>query len=145
VYNSRQTVHRLGHVDDVNTPYLELEFPSGSLTSLSGSPLTDTDSVLVTVDPRPGGYGFTLSPSDLGIDPNAAPVATFFFGRYGDASVVNTTETYADPADYVDALDVWHEVTVEQWGVVDGSATVGLDVVSGSVKDAGRYVLAAPQ
>jgi len=59
----------------------------------------------VTVDPRTVGYGFTLSPAGLGIDANATPEATFFFGLYGDASVAGTTQTYTDPADYIAALD----------------------------------------
>jgi hypothetical protein len=144
VYNSRQTVKQLFHADQFNTPYLELEFPPNSLSSVGGSVLTETDSVLVTVDPRPGAYGFTLSPTGLVINPSGTPEVTFFFGLYGDASVAATTQTYADAAAYVTALRVWYEVTVEQWRVVAGSGTAGPDVITGAVTEAGEYVLAAP-
>ncbi len=143
VFNSQQTTHLLLHADDFNTPYLELVFAANSVRSAAGTALGSADSVWVTVDPWPGAYGFSLTPTDLEFSANAAPVATFFFGLYGDASVASTTPTYTDPAAYVASLAVWHEIDLDGWRVVAGSHTVGPDVVSSSVSEPGEYALAA--
>ncbi len=145
VHNSRQTVRRVIHSDAENTPFLELKFPANSLAELGGTPLNQADSILVTVTPRAGRYGFSLSPNNLSFVGSNSPVATFFFGRYGDASVAAGSSTYSGPADYVAALDVWEEITVDQWRVARGSAAVGLDVVSGTVESPGQFLLAAPR
>jgi len=138
-------VRRLTHADGFNTPFLELRFPANALTELAGTQLTQSDSVRVTVTPKSGMYGFTLTPNNMTFAGSNPPVATFFFGLYGDASVAETTPTYAGSADYVAALDVWEEVTIDLWRVVHGSAAAGVDVIAGSLESPGQFVLAAPR
>lgn len=145
VSNSRPTVRRITHSDQFNTPFLEVDFPENSLASLGGAPLGASDSVLITVDPRPGSYGFSLSPDNLTFSSNAEPTVTFFFGLYGDASVATSSTTYSAPADYVAALDIWYEATIGLWRVANSSTTVGPDVVSAHLTLSGNYVLAAPR
>lgn len=145
VSNARPTVRRISHADQFNTPFLEFEFPEGSLATLAGSPLGANDSVLVTVDPRGGTYGFSLSPANLRFQQGADPTVTFFFGLYGDASVAGSSPTYAGAADYVAALDIWQEVGIDLWRVADGSAATASDVVAATVTSAGEHVLAAPR
>ena len=145
VHNSRQTVQRLVHPEAQLTPYLELTFPAGALSSLNGVPLTDTDSVWVTVDPWPGQYGFTFSPTALALNSAALPTAKFFFGFYADASVAGQSAKYSTASDYAAALDIWREVTVAQWRVAANSAAAGVDAISATTATTGEYVLAAPR
>ncbi len=145
VHNSMQTVRLMTHPDQFNTPYLELTFPVGSLASLGGETLLDDDSVLVTVSPWNGQYGFTLSPSGLAFRPDATPVAKLRFGAYADASIVDQSSRYATPAEYAAALDIWQEVTVATWQVAMNSAPAPSDAVSANVEGAGEYILAAPR
>lgn len=143
VSNSRQTVRRINHPDNFNTLYLEMFFPVGSMTSLDGSPLSNTDSLYITVDPRPGAYGFTVSPAGITFASNAAPEATFSFSVYADASVANTSPTYANSAGFIAALQIWREATVDEWRVASGSRLDGVDAVSANLQSSGRFLLAA--
>lgn len=145
VSNSRQSAERINHPDNFNTLYVELTFPARSLASLDGVPLADADSVYVTVDPRPGRYGFTLSPSGIVFSSGASPTAAFSFSVYGDASAGNTSSTYANNADFVAALEIWREVTADQWQITPGSGPAGTDAVRATVESSGRFVLAAPR
>jgi hypothetical protein len=145
VSNSRQSVARINHADNFNTLYLELAFPAQSLASLNGAPLSDTDSVYVTINPRPGSYGFTLSPSGIAFNSGSSPFATFSFSVYGNATAGNTSGTYAGSTEYVAALEIWREVTVDQWQIASGSGSAGVDGVRANVESSGRFVLAAPR
>ena len=145
ISNSRQTIVRINHPDNFNTVYLELTFPAQSLASLNDAPLSATDSVNVTIDPRPGEYGFVLSPSGLEFSSESAPGATFSFSVYGDASAGSASSTYGSSTEYVAALDIWCEVAVDQWQIASGSGASGVDGVSASVGSLGRFVLAAPR
>jgi hypothetical protein len=144
VFNSRQSVIRINHPDNFNTLYLELTFPANSLTSLDGAPLSATDSLFFTVDPRPGAYGFTLSPSGIVFSAGSTPTAALSFAVYGDASAGGASPSYAGNAEYVAALQIWREATIDQWEVASGSRAVGVDEVRASVELSGRFVLAAP-
>ncbi len=145
VQNSRPSVERIKHPDAFNTLYLELEFPAHSILSLDGSPFTESDSVYVTVEPRLGAYGFTLSPSDIIFNSSASPSATFSFSVYGDASAGSTSATYTSNVDFVAALDIWREVSVDRWQVAPGSRSPGIDTFIATVESSGQYVLAAPR
>jgi hypothetical protein len=145
VYNSRQTVQRLVHPEAQLTPYLELSFPAGALSSLKGNALTASDSVWITVDPRVGQYGFTLSPAGVVFTAEALPTARFFFGFYADASVASQSDRYSTATEFAAALDIWREITVAQWSVAANSAAAGIDAVSATVASSGEYVLAAPR
>ena len=144
VSNSRSSVERINHPDAFNTLYLELTFPAHSLVSLDGSLLTDNDSVYVTVDPRSGTYGFILSPADIVFSSNATPSATFSFSVYGDASSGGASQTYTSNANFVAALDIWREVSVDRWQVAPGSRSPGIDSFIANVKASGQFILAAP-
>jgi hypothetical protein len=143
VSNAHATFATLRHPDAFNTVYLELEFPAACLSSLNGTPLTVTDSLLVTVEPRTGGYGFTLSPSGLVFTLGNTPAVTFSFARYADASVADTVPGFADRQAYLAALDVWQEATVGRWRVARGSSSSGVDEIGAGVDAPGEFVLAA--
>ena len=145
VSNSRLSVERFNHPDAFNTLYLELTFPAHSLISIGGVPLTDSDSIYVTVGPRPGSYGFTLSPSDIVFSSTASPSATFSFSVYGDASAGSTSATYTSTAEFVAALDIWREVSVDRWQVAPGSRSPGIDTFIATVESSGQFLLAAPR
>jgi hypothetical protein len=145
VYNSRQTVRRLVHPGAELIPFLELTFPAGSLARLDGDPLVDDDSALVTVDPWPGHYGITLSPSGLSFNAGVAPTAKFFFGFFADATVADQSSRYATSAEYAAALEIWHEITLAQWQVAEDSGPAGIDAISATTGTTGEYVLAAPK
>lgn len=145
VSNARRTVQRLQHADNFNTTFLELDFPPMSLASLDGSILSNDDSVLVTVSPRSGEYGFLISPAGLVMSSSASPTVTLSFGVYGDATVGSTSGSYSTSAAYVDALDIWHEQTVDLWRIAGGSGSTGTDAVSARLELAGSFLLAAPR
>ena len=143
VPNSGTTVRRLLHADAFNTLYLELRFPSGSLGSLNDQPVAAGDSVLVTAQPRLGGYGLVLSPGGVEFT-SVRPAATFSFALYGDLTVADGSG-YASRADYAAALALWFEITPGRWRRVSGSGFDGADAVSGAVAEPGTYVVAAPR
>jgi hypothetical protein len=87
VANSRAELRRLLHPDAFNSLYLQVEFPTNALASLSGTPLGPDDSVLVTLEPEPDGYGVTLRPSGLQFTSGRGPTASFVYAAYGDLSV----------------------------------------------------------
>jgi hypothetical protein len=145
VYNSRLVARQLVHAGGFNIPYLELSFPAQALASLNGQPLSDGDSVLVTVQPRAGEYGFTLSPANLSFDETRSPTATFFFGIYADASVGEVSSSYGSASEYVAALDIWFEITVDQWSIAPASGPAGTDAVAAALQSSGEYLLAAPR
>lgn len=115
------------------------------MVSRNGVPFSDSDSVLVTVDPRGGAYGFTLSPSGLVFSSIDSPNAAFSFSVYGDASTGAASPSYANAAEFVSALDIWKEISVDEWEISPGSAAAGIDAVSAAVRASGRFVLAAPR
>jgi len=145
VSNTRQSVQRINHPDAYNTLYLELTFPAHSLSSLNGIAVGEADSVYVTIDPRPGSYGITISPAGISFDAGARPTATFSFSVYGDASAASLSARYDNSADFVAALDIWRETAVDQWEVVPGSGASGTDAVRGSVESSGSFLVAAPR
>ena len=143
VSNTRQSVERITHPDNFNTLYLQLEFPANSLESLNGSVLGANDSLFVTIDPRPDAYGFTMSPSGIEFVAGASPTATFSFSVYGDATSGAISAAYGSSADFVAALEVWYEATVDRWEIAPGSGSAGADAVRASLESSGRFVLAA--
>lgn len=141
VPNGRTVTHSLYHPDPQSNLYARLTFPAGSLVSLDGTPLGTSDSVLVTVTPRAGGYGITLSPSGLALSERAAPSVLFAFGRYGDPDAA--AGAYPDRDAFLAALEVWEEVGFDRWGVAAGSGPAGVDEVRGIIGAPGRLWLAA--
>ncbi len=145
VYNSRLIARQLVHSGGFNIPYLDVSFPAQALVSLNGQPLSDSDSVRVTLQPRAGEYGFTLSPDNLLFDESRSPTATFFFGIYGDASAGEASSSYGSASEYVAALDIWFEITIDQWSIAAASRPAGNDAVAAALESSGEYVLAAPR
>jgi hypothetical protein len=145
VANSRQTIVRINHPDNFNTLFLELEFPAQSITSLNGAPLSATDSLRITVDPRSAEYGFVLSPPGVVFTAGSTPAATFSFSVYGDAGASNNPATYESSAEYVAALRIWREVTVDEWQIALNSSITGVDEIGARLETSGRFVLAAPR
>jgi hypothetical protein len=141
VSNARTTVRTLRHADAFNTLYLELTFAPGALASLNGGALASDDSVLVTVTPLPGEYGFTLAPSGLVFTSGLAPAAVVSYGRYADPSVADGLFGSRDA--YLNALDIWREVEFDRWAVARGSGPAGVDERQARLDAAGRYWLAA--
>ncbi len=105
----------------------------------------DTDSVLITIRPRAGLYGFSLDPGDLGLAATCGATATLFFARYGDLSVGDGSSTYLDRAAYAAALDLWRETRPGVWRVASGSSATGSDAVRGDLNEAGSFVVAPPR
>lgn len=145
VSNARAVTRNLLHPDAANTLYLRIEFPVGSLDAIGGTPLGPTDSVEVTVAPRPNQYGFTISPSGLVFSTGALPRAILDYAVYGDRSVADGVPTYADRDAYSAALDLWTEISPGQWRRTPSSTPLGVDAVEGRAEGAGNYVVAAPR
>jgi hypothetical protein len=143
VTNGTTVVRTLRHADAQNTLYLQISFPAGSLENLNGQPLGPNDSVQVTVTPLSGGYGFTLSPDGLAFASGSGPTVLLSFGRYADATIASGDPTYPTVSDYLDALDIWQEVSVDRWSVAPGSGPAGTDEVRATVDMPGQYRLAA--
>jgi hypothetical protein len=141
VTNAGATVRTLRHPDAFNTLYLELRFAAGGLASLDGQPLGSGDSVLVSITPLSGGYGFTLGPAGLAFAGDALPTALFSFGRYADPSVADGLFPTSEA--YVGALEVWRETGSDRWSVARGSSVAGIDEIRATVEAPGRYWLAA--
>lgn len=141
VTNAGAAVRTLRHADAFNTLYLELRFAAGGLASLDGQPIGPDDSVLVSVTPLAGAYGFTLGPAGLGFTPGSRPTALLSFGRYGDPGIADGL--FASREAYVAALDIWAEVGVERWSVARNSASTGIDEVRATLEAPGRFRLAA--
>ena len=145
VFNSKITARSIVHGDEFNTPFLTIEFPTSCLASVDGQALGQGDSVLVTLRPAAGQYGFTLSPLGLTLTNGCGATAKLSFGRYGDLSVADGSSTYLDRAAYAAALDLWRETGPDRWEVVQGSGPSGNDAVEGTVAGNGSYLLAAPR
>lgn len=145
VVNSRATARSLVHNDGFNTPFLTVGFPAGCLAAVDGEAVAQDDSVMVTLQPSAGRYGFTLSPSSLELTDVCGATAELSFGRYGDLSVADASSTYLDWGAYAAALDLWREVGPDRWSIVPGSEPSGTDAIEGVLEASGRYVLAAPR
>ena len=144
VVNSRAVVRNLVHPDATSTPFVRLQFPAGSLESVSGQPVGASDSVLVTVTPDGSEYGFSVQPSGLRFASGARPTATLFYGFYGDVTVANGTK-YTTASDYASALELWQESTIGRWQTTPSSGPSGTDAVAGEVVSGGQFLLAAPR
>lgn len=145
VSNTSTTVRVLAHPDPQLTPYGEISFPAGSLASLDGVSLGPDDVVMVSVTPRSGAYGLTLSPTGLVFTSSFRPTITLLFARYGDFSVADGSSTYPSHDAYATALDLWEETGLDRWRVATGSRASGTDQVSATAQAGGAFVLAAPR
>jgi hypothetical protein len=144
-YNSRLTTERLLHSDPANTLFMQLNVPARVLSSLNGVPLTLQDSVLLTIQPTAGIYGFTLSPSGLAFTLGEVPTARVSFAVYGDFTVVDDSPSYESAGQYAAALQFWFEVTPGRWRPVTSSRLSGTDAVEGPIDEPGIYIVAAPR
>ncbi len=97
----------------------------------------------MTVDPRGGSYGFTLSPPGLEFTPSSAPTVDFSYGLYGDLAVADGVQSFADRSAYAAALEVWEEVTIDGWRIARDSSPSGVDAVESAVAASGTFVVAA--
>jgi hypothetical protein len=142
VYNSRPVSQVLSHDEPEANTYLRIEFPPGCLSRLNGTQLTMTDSVQVTVDARPGGYGLTLSPAGLEFTLET-PAVTFFYGRYADLSVIDGEPSFPDETAYLQALEIWEEASLGRWRVARASGPAGVDAVAAALDAPGELLVAA--
>lgn len=142
VANARTELRRLLHPDAFNSLYLQVEFPTNALASLDDVPLGPGDSVLVTLEPEPGGYGVTVRPSGLQFASGRGPTATFVYAAFGDLSVADGSATYASRAAYAAALAIWEHVGADRWERVAGSTT-GNETVTARLPAPGTYLVAA--
>lgn len=145
VSNQRPIVRRLTHDDDFNTPYMEIDFAANSLVSLDGVPLGPVDSVEVTVSPRDGEYGMTLSPVGLEFMPGREAELTFFYEVFGEASVADESASYGTRLAYLNALRLWEEVTPGVWNRVTNSFVIDTDNLGASLSRGGIYAVGAPR
>ena len=145
VRNGTETFLRVRHDDQFRTLYVEVRLPADALLDLGGQPIALGDSVLVTLDPEPDGYGVTATPVALAFAPSSAPYATFSFATYGDLSVADGSARYATRSAYASALTLWLETAPGHWERVVGSGATGSDAVGGRLRAPGRYVVAAPR
>ncbi|MBI4420509.1 MAG: hypothetical protein HY560_06755 [Gemmatimonadetes bacterium] len=144
-FNARPVTRTLSHPDPNNTLFLQVRFPQGSISSIGGQPANPNDSVLVSIQPQSGLYGFTLGAGGATFSSAAAPTATFFYGRYGDFTASRTGTRYSSATAYAQALEVWHEEVLDRFNVVAGSGSAGTDALAGSVTSSGTYLVAAPR
>lgn len=145
VANARTVERQLIHNDGFNTLYVRLTFPTGSLAALSGQPVGSEDSVLVTVQPRSGAYGMTLSPATLTFAAGAGrPTAEFSFARYGDPEDA-VGARYPNVGAFVNALSLWLEISPDRWARIANATASGLDAVAARLEEGGRFVVAAPR
>ncbi|HET7039706.1 MAG TPA: hypothetical protein VFH97_07450, partial [Gemmatimonadales bacterium] len=117
-------------------------FPEGCLSRLNGQQLSVDDSVLVTVEPRTGGYGLVLSPAGLEFTLET-PTVTFFYGRYADLSIIDGEPSFPDEASYLDALEVWEEASLGRWRVARSSGPAGVDAIAAALDAPGELLVAA--
>ncbi len=143
IRRARTTTVRLVHADGFNSPYVEVEFPAGSVRALDGTLIAESDSVLVSLTPDVGGYGLTVSPAGLEFTPSVLPTARFVLAAYGDLSVADGSTTYAGRTAYAQALTLWVEVGIDLWERVAGSGLGAGDIVAGRIARAGRFRVAA--
>jgi hypothetical protein len=145
VPNGQSSTHQLLHTDAFNTVYFEIRVPAGAFASVNGDPVSPTGSVTITVQPRPGAYGFTLSPSGVEFVSASRPSVLLSFGQYGDFSAADGSPTYPSRVDYLDALSLWLEVSPGRWQRVSGSGAQGIDELGATIREPGSYVVAAPR
>ena len=140
----RAAEHLIRHDDGVGTVFLDISFPSGSITGGPGGPVAGGDSVNVTVQAVAGSYRFSIGPSALELDPRNAPSVTVSFARYSDFGVVSGS-SYASEDAFAGALAIWYETTPGFWTMARGSRASGTDEVTAFVDRPGNYLLAAPR
>jgi hypothetical protein len=142
VRNNQPTTRVLRYQDASLNEYLEIRFPEGCLSRLNGQQLSVDDSVLVTVEPRTGGYGLVLSPAGLEFTLET-PTVTFFYGRYADLSIIDGEPSFPDEASYLDALEVWEEASLGRWRVARSSGPAGVDAIAAALDAPGELLVAA--
>lgn len=145
VSNRRRIVERLTHDDGFNTPYVEIAFAANSLASLDGVSLGPADSVEVTVSPRDGEYGITLSPAGLELVSGREAELRFFYEVFGEASVADGSATYRTRLEYLNALRLWEEVTPGVWNRVTNSFVIDTDNLGARLSRGGVYAVGAPR
>ena len=142
VSNAHATTRTLIHPDAVNNPFLEMTFPQGCLSTVSGRVATPTDSIQVTIQPVSGTYGFDFN-APVTFVTGKTPTARFFFASYADFTASRAGSHYTSAAAYEQALGLWREEIVDRLSLVIGSGPSGSDVVTGLVQGPGTFYAAA--
>ncbi|MSR06366.1 MAG: hypothetical protein EXR93_04745 [Gemmatimonadetes bacterium] len=145
--NSRVATRTISHPDAANTPFAQVSFPAGSITTLNGTRAATTDSVLIGLAPETGAYGLAISLSGATLSSTNPPTVTFFYGRYADFTASRAGSRYAGTSELASALEVWAEdqlgYRVASGTASAGTASAGTDAIRASVTSSGHYLVAA--
>jgi hypothetical protein len=143
VRNDRLETFRIEHGDAAGTLFAEFRFTPRSIVRANGLLVCDTCTVLVTVTPLPGLYGFTVGPTHLVFNAAGSPTVSVFYGTYGDLSVHDSSARYPTAADYSAALAVWYERSGGQWDEERNSAHQSATVMASAIDAPATHLLAA--
>ena len=131
------------HSDSTLTLFAEFTFTPRSIVRAGGVLVCDTCTVVVTITPTPGFYGFTIGPSTLVFRSSNTPTVRFTWGTYGDPSVWSTSPRYASEAAYRLALAVWYEASPGLWHETRSNTQPTATSNLAGLEQPGSHVLAA--
>jgi hypothetical protein len=143
VRNDRLETFRWVHGDAGGTLFAEFRFTPRSILRVGGQMLCDTCTVLVTVSPLPGLYGFTVGPPSLVFNAAGSPTVSVSYGVYGDLSVHDSSARYPSPAAYSAALAIWYETSGGVWDEERNSAHLSATVVASALDLPTTHLVAA--
>lgn len=143
VRNDRLEVVRFTHSDPAGTLFAEFRFTPRSIVQANGLLVCDTCTVLVTVTPLPGLYGFTVGPTSLVFSASGSPTVSISYGTYGDLSIHDSSSRYPTPAAYSTALAIWYERTGGKREEERNSAHQSSTVVASALDVPALHLLAA--
>jgi hypothetical protein len=143
--NNQVRTFQITHTDSVGTVFATFMFTPGSIVSRNDTLLADSSTIFVSVSIAQGGYEFTVGPASLVFNQAAEPIVSVSYGLYGDASVYTMSSRYGSPAEFIQALGLWHERTPDRWVLGRNSTHTGPNMVTSALEGPGRLLLAAPK
>jgi hypothetical protein len=153
VKNNQTSNARITHTDSAQTLFLDFTFPAGTLLQSSGRAVCDTCTVVISIQPTNGVYGFRLGPSDIVFRSSVPPTVTVHFSRYANFSVRDSSLLYPTDQAFDQALRLWYESTGTPafpsnpppvvWRVSRNSEHITAGMVAGTVDAPGEHLLAA--
>ena len=153
IKNNQTRIVRIAHPDSAQTLFLEFTFPAGTIVQSSGRLVCDTCTVVVSIQPTNGVYGFRVGPSDIVFRSSVTPTVTVSYARYANFSVRDSSVLYPTDEAFDQALRLWYQATdpsaypgappTEVWLVSRNSAHTGAGLVAGAIDGPGLHLLAA--
>lgn len=131
------------HSDSTTTLFATFTFTPRSIVRAGGVLVCDTCTVVVTVTPTAGVYGFTIGPATLVFSGSNTPTVRLSWGVYGDLSVWSTSPRYASAAAYGQALELWYERTPGAWAETRANTQPAPATNLAGLEQPGPHVLAA--